>query len=121
QIHNQIQKQIQEQGNELVTNNDSISSSSLSSSFSSSSLFYPKTLEIVDGVPVKTYGKGCIILEGTNTNKVYGVAMNISNSGGSINPIYVSIGHKVSLDTAIALVKACSLYRIPEPIRQADL
>jgi len=35
-------------------------------------------------------------------------------------PIYVSIGHKVSLEKAIAIVKHCRrLHRIPEPIRTA--
>jgi len=35
-------------------------------------------------------------------------------------PIYVSIGHKVSLQRAIVIVKHCTLrHRIPEPIRAA--
>jgi deoxyribonuclease V len=35
-------------------------------------------------------------------------------------PIYVSVGHKVSLERAIDIVKHCTLhYRIPEPIRAA--
>jgi deoxyribonuclease V len=35
-------------------------------------------------------------------------------------PIYVSIGHRVSLKTAINIVKSCArTYRIPEPIRRA--
>lgn len=37
------------------------------------------------------------------------------------NPVFVSQGHRVSLTTAIRLVRACSRLRIPEPIRQADL
>ena len=36
-------------------------------------------------------------------------------------PVYVSIGHKVSLETACDVVLKCCLYRIPEPIRQADM
>jgi deoxyribonuclease V len=36
-------------------------------------------------------------------------------------PVYVSIGHKVDLMTAIRLTLACGRgYRIPEPTRQAD-
>jgi len=38
-----------------------------------------------------------------------------------VKPVYVSIGHRVSLATAIEIVLACSpRYRIPEPIRAAD-
>lgn len=35
-------------------------------------------------------------------------------------PIYVSIGHRISLETAINLTQKCiTKYRLPEPIRQA--
>jgi deoxyribonuclease V len=37
-------------------------------------------------------------------------------------PIYVSIGHRVDLESARELVMACcTKYRIPEPTRQADI
>lgn len=37
-------------------------------------------------------------------------------------PVYVSIGHKVSLETAIAIVKHCAtVTSVPEPIRQAHI
>ncbi|NWI95928.1 ENDOV Endonuclease, partial [Pitta sordida] len=39
----------------------------------------------------------------------------------SSRPLYVSVGHRVSLDTAVSLVSSCCRYRIPEPIRQADI
>lgn len=42
-------------------------------------------------------------------------------SDGSRRPLYVSIGHMIDLETAVEVVKACCMYRIPEPIRQADL
>lgn len=36
-------------------------------------------------------------------------------------PIYVSVGHRISLETAIKLTKQCvTKYRLPEPIRRAD-
>lgn len=38
------------------------------------------------------------------------------------NPLYVSIGHRVSLDTAVAWVRrATGGYRLPEPTRRAHL
>lgn len=36
-------------------------------------------------------------------------------------PVYVSTGHKVSLETACDIVLKCCLHRIPEPVRQADM
>ncbi|AKS40734.1 deoxyribonuclease V [Wenzhouxiangella marina] len=38
-----------------------------------------------------------------------------------VRPVFVSVGHRVSLETAVELVLACTpRYRLPEPIRQAD-
>ena len=38
------------------------------------------------------------------------------------NPLYVSVGHRVSLETAVAWVRrAAGGYRLPEPTRQAHL
>jgi deoxyribonuclease V len=37
-------------------------------------------------------------------------------------PVFISVGHKVDLPTAEALVLACcTRYRVPEPTRQADI
>ena len=36
-------------------------------------------------------------------------------------PVYVSIGHMVSLETAIKIVRHCSKSRIPEPLRLAHV
>lgn len=36
----------------------------------------------------------------------------------SHNPIYISVGHKIGLETAVSLVHATCRFRIPEPIRQ---
>jgi len=38
------------------------------------------------------------------------------------NPIYVSVGHRVSLKRAIEIVRSCTRdYRIPQPIRRAHI
>lgn len=37
-----------------------------------------------------------------------------------VSPLYISTGHRVSLESAIALVLACTpRYRLPETTRQA--
>jgi deoxyribonuclease V len=39
-----------------------------------------------------------------------------------VRPLFVSVGHRVDLASARALVLACvTRYRIPEPTRQADI
>ncbi|XP_006799696.1 endonuclease V-like [Neolamprologus brichardi] len=52
------------------------------------------------------------------SGKVLGKALRSSDK--SSKPVYVSVGHKISLDTAVRLTHACCRYRVPEPIRQAD-
>ncbi len=42
-------------------------------------------------------------------------------AGAFINGYYVSIGHKITLSTAIELFKNTSIYKTPEPIRQAHI
>ncbi|KAJ2047274.1 hypothetical protein H4S04_004549 [Coemansia sp. S16] len=41
-------------------------------------------------------------------------------ASGATNPIFVSTGHRVSLRTAVDIVRKCSRHRVPEPIRVAD-
>ena len=36
-----------------------------------------------------------------------------------VKPVWVSVGHRVTLDAAVELVLRCSRYRLPEPIRAA--
>ncbi|KAI8088810.1 endonuclease V [Halteromyces radiatus] len=49
---------------------------------------------------------------------IYGAAVRTVDTAP--NPIYISQGHRISLDTAIRIILATSQYRIPEPIRRAD-
>lgn len=37
-----------------------------------------------------------------------------------VKPVFVSIGHRVSLATAVRIALACARTRIPEPLRRAD-
>ncbi|XP_068769779.1 endonuclease V isoform X3 [Struthio camelus] len=57
-------------------------------------------------------------LTGTS-GKVLGMVLRSYNN--SSKPLYISVGHRVCLETAVHLVKSCCRYRIPEPIRQADI
>uniref|UniRef100_A0A3Q1BIT0 Endonuclease V n=1 Tax=Amphiprion ocellaris TaxID=80972 RepID=A0A3Q1BIT0_AMPOC len=50
------------------------------------------------------------------SGKVLGKALRSSDK--SVKPVYVSVGHKISLDTAVRLTHSCCRYRVPEPIRQ---
>ncbi|NXC37808.1 ENDOV Endonuclease, partial [Penelope pileata] len=42
----------------------------------------------------------------------------VSCCNNSYKPLYISVGHRICLETAVRLVKSCCRYRIPEPIRQ---
>lgn len=37
-----------------------------------------------------------------------------------VRPLYVSVGHRISLGAALRWVLACCTYRVPEPIRLAE-
>lgn len=68
-------------------------------------------------------GKDWHTLVGSKSKRVYGAALHTGKdtSKGLLNPMFISVGHGISLETAIDLVRACSLYRVPEPVRIADL
>ncbi|KAK4559199.1 hypothetical protein RGQ29_008447 [Quercus rubra] len=53
------------------------------------------------------------------SGKIWGVAMR--STKGSLKPIFISVGHRLSLVTAITIVKMTCKYRVPEPTRQADI
>ncbi|XP_077217002.1 endonuclease V family protein isoform X3 [Tasmannia lanceolata] len=61
-----------------------------------------------------------------NSGHVWGAVREIDilamrSTEGSSKPIFISTGHRISLDTCIKVVKMCCKYRVPEPIRQADI
>lgn len=61
------------------------------------------------------------------------LVLNLENAAGQVvgcavrqnlqikQPVYVSVGHKINLSTACSIVQLCCKFRIPEPIRQADI
>lgn len=64
------------------------------------------------GTVVKRYGSQIVLLDG----KKMGVVVKTN-----AKPIYVSVGHKISLRTAAGMVKELTKYRVPEPLRLADI
>ncbi len=64
------------------------------------------------GTPVKQNGRTFLVDKGEVIGEV------VTTKPGA-KPIYVSIGHMVSLETAVQIVKHCSKGRIPEPLLQA--
>ncbi|TYI25768.1 hypothetical protein ES332_A05G071900v1 [Gossypium tomentosum] len=59
--------------------------------------------------------KGIITLRG-NSGFIWGAAMR--SEQGSLKPVFVSVGHRVSLETAVEIVNMTCKFRVPEPIRQ---
>jgi len=50
-----------------------------------------------------------------DSGRKWGIAYRSTND--SKNPIIISVGHRVSLDTALKVTKACiRKFRIPEPV-----
>jgi len=87
-----------------------------------------KTFLFVDGMTVKDVkqkvaaqchkGGDYIELVG-ESGTVWGAALRSHDD--SPNPIFISQGHKVSLVTTMNIVRTCTTYRVPEPVRQADI
>jgi deoxyribonuclease V len=64
------------------------------------------------GEPVKMNGQTFLVDKG----EVIGAVVTTKQGA---KPIYVSVGHMVSLETAVKIVKHCAKNRIPEPTLQA--
>ncbi|XP_025783438.1 endonuclease V [Puma concolor] len=46
------------------------------------------------------------------------LGMALRSHDHSTKPLYVSVGHKISLEAAVRLTRGCCRFRIPEPVRQ---
>ncbi|KAE9238767.1 hypothetical protein PF004_g8228 [Phytophthora fragariae] len=74
---------------------------------------------VLESVPTSSRGNHDLVKLAGKSGKVWGAAL--CGTAGVKNPVYVSVGHMLSLDSSVAIAQACSQYRVPEPIRQADL
>jgi endonuclease V len=63
-------------------------------------------------------GGDFVYLKG-DSGKIHGAIVQSTDNNKS--PVYLSIGHKISLETSIKIVQKTCLYKNPEPVRQADL
>ena len=64
------------------------------------------------GQPIDVEGRTVLVDKGEIIGEV------VTTKAGK-KPVYVSIGHMISLETAVQIVKHCSKSRIPEPLLQA--
>ncbi|KAJ1623080.1 endonuclease V [Pavlovales sp. CCMP2436] len=89
-----------------------------------------KSLHCVDGLTTRnmreltaqtcTRAGDSALLVG-DSGAVWGAALRTTDLEGGFSPVIVSVGHGLSLSSAVELVRRCSRHRVPEPIRQADL
>ncbi|KAL7170735.1 hypothetical protein ACSBR2_035585 [Camellia fascicularis] len=84
--------------------------------------FHPQLL-MVDGnglLHPRGFGLACHLGVLANLPTI-GIGKNAMRSTqGSFKPIFISVGHRVSLATAVEIAKMTCKYRVPEPIRQVD-
>ncbi|MCH8477212.1 MAG: deoxyribonuclease V [Wenzhouxiangella sp.] len=65
--------------------------------------------------PARERGASSPLLDG---DEVIG---SVLRTRAGVKPVFVSVGHRISLDRAVALVLRCTpRFRLPQPIRQAD-
>lgn len=87
---------------------------------------------IILGLPAIGCAKSRLIGEYTEPGKNKGDKSPLKDKGiiigmvlrtrTAVKPIFVSVGHKIDLDTAVTMVMACTgRYRLPEPTRKAHL
>ena len=99
-------------------------------------------LGVLIDIPTIGCSKNVFNVDGISKIKVKEIAKKFLNKGGahypligdsgeqwgwafrsndeSTNPMIISLGHKISNETALKIVKLCTIHRIPQPIRFSD-
>ena len=99
-------------------------------------------LGVLIDIPTIGCSKNVFNVDGISKIKVKEIAKKFLNKGGdhypligdsgeqygwafrsndeSKNPMIISLGHKISNETALKIVKLCTIHRIPQPIRFSD-
>uniref|UniRef100_A0A8C2V8C5 Endonuclease V n=2 Tax=Chinchilla lanigera TaxID=34839 RepID=A0A8C2V8C5_CHILA len=100
-------------------------------------------LGVLTGLPCIGVAKKLLQVDGLENNAVHKEKIRLLQAGGdtfplmgnsgtilgmalkshdhSTKPLYISVGHKMSLEAAVRLTHCCCRFRIPEPVRQADI
>lgn len=96
-------------------------------------------LGVLTGIPTIGIAKSLLVVDGLEIDYVQKLIDNmkgdieyLKGESGIIHgaiyrvekakkPVYVSIGHMISLETSLEIVKKTCLYKNPEPVRKADL
>ncbi|KPL05323.1 MAG: hypothetical protein AMJ73_01295 [candidate division Zixibacteria bacterium SM1_73] len=69
--------------------------------------------------PEPSVEKGARVFMEDKYRKLIGAVVRTKDK---VKPIYVSIGHKISIQTAVKIILECSTnYRVPEPLRYAHM
>lgn len=88
-------------------------------------------LGVLTGIPAIGCAKSILVGEHPEVGPVRGARVALRHRGervatvlrtrDRVRPVFVSIGHRVDLEAAEALVLDCAIgFRLPEPIRRAD-
>ena len=77
------------------------------------------TREIKEKFKKENPPKGTSVELKGKSGRIWGHALKSGEK--SFDPLIVSVGHRVSIETAVAVVEKCCTHRVPEPIRYADL
>lgn len=89
-----------------------------------------KSLHHVDGLTKKSisdlsktcHASGAHALLVGDSGAIWGAVLRTTDpAAGQFKPVVISVGHGITLDSALTIVRRCTRHRIPEPVRQADL